>query len=265
MSLGVVIKRLQAPSVLVFMSKKVIAYCRTSTEGQRDRETIELQVESLAKYADENNLEICAWFKDDGVSGGLESRPELIKLMKYLEDIPDVEAVLIYKLDRLARDLYIQEGLIREFSKLNKQVISTLEPDLDSNDPFRKAFRQMLGVFAEFEKAMIGLRMKNGKYSAVAKGKWHGGSIYGYTSDKNGKLIINDYESNIVRRIFHMKKRQRRGLTEIANTLNAESVKTKLSGKWYASTIRAILNNPMYKGKLRFNKKIYDGQHPTIF
>jgi len=246
------------------MNKKVIAYCRTSTEGQRDRETIELQVESLTKYTDKNNLEICAWFKDDGVSGGLESRPELIKLMKYLEENPDIEAVLIYKLDRLARDLYIQEGLIREFSKLNKQVISTLEPDLDGNDPFRKAFRQMLGVFAEFEKAMIGLRMKNGKYSAVAKGKWHGGSIYGYDSDKNGKLTINNYESEVVKRIFLMKKRQHKGLTEISQILNTENVKTKLGGKWYASTIKAILTNPIYKGKLRFNKKVYDGQHPSI-
>ena len=244
--------------------KNFIAYCRTSTEGQKERETIELQVESLNKYAGTHHIEIRAWFKDDGVSGGLESRPELIKLMKYLEENPDVEGVLIYKLDRLARDLYIQEGLIREFTKLNKQVVSTLEPDLDSNDPFRKAFRQMLGVFAEFEKAMIGLRMKNGKHSAVAKGKWHGGSVYGYDSDKVGQLVINEHESGIVKRIFNLKKRQRKGLTDIAVLLNSENIKTKHGGQWYASTVKAILTNPIYKGKMRFNNKVYDGLHHGI-
>src|SRR3989344_6733124 len=198
------------------MSKQAIAYCRTSTESQKEKETIELQVQALNQFATKNEAEIVKWFKDDGVSGGLESRPELIRLMDYLKENDEVGSVLIYKLDRLARDLFIQEGLIRKFAELNKQVVSTLEPDLNSNDPFRKAFRQMLGVFSEFEKAMIGLRMKNGKYSAVAKGKWHGGSIYGYDSDKNGKLTINNYESEVVKRIFLMKKRQHKGLTEIS-------------------------------------------------
>ncbi len=241
-----------------------MAYCRTSTENQREEKTIELQVESLTKYADKNEIEVVEWFKDDGVSGGLESRPELIRMMKYLEDHNDVETILIYKLDRLARDLYIQEGLIKEFTKLNRQVVSTLEPDLGNNDPFRKAFRQMLGIFAEFEKAMIALRMKNGKHSAVAKGKWHGGSVYGYDSKKNGDLVINSHESDIVKRIFYMRKKQHKGLTEISKILNEEKVETKLGKKWYASTIKAITTNPIYKGKLRFNKVTYDGQHPSM-
>lgn len=247
------------------MSKKVIAYCRTSTESQKEKETIELQVQSLIKYADKNDLEICEWFKDDGVSGGLESRPELIGLMDYLKANREIESVLIYKLDRLARDLYIQEGLILKFTELNKRVISTLEPDLDSNDPFRKAFRQMLGVFSEFEKAMITLRMKNGKHIAVAKGKWHGGFVYGYNNDGNGQLTINDYESEIVKKIFHMKKRQHKTYIRIANYLNEEKIKTKFGGKWYASTIRAIIKNPIYKGKIRFGDKTYDGLHPSMF
>lgn len=247
------------------MTKKSVAYCRTSTENQREEKTIELQVESLTKYAEKSDIEIVEWFKDDGVSGGLESRPELIRMMKYLEDNSDVETILIYKLDRLARDLYIQEGLIKEFTKLNKQVVSTLEPDLGNNDPFRKAFRQMLGIFAEFEKAMITLRMKNGKHSAVAKGKWHGGCVYGYNNNKNGDLVINSHESDIVKRIFYMRKRQHKGLTEISNILNEEKIQTKLRKKWYASTIKAIITNPIYKGKLRFNNMMYDGKHPSMF
>lgn len=247
------------------MKSKYIAYCRTSTENQREKETIELQVEALQKYANKNSLEIIEWFKDDGVSGGLESRPELIRLMKFLEENNEIEGVLIYKLDRLARDLYIQEGLIKELTKLNKQIVSTLEPDLDSCDPFRKAFRQMLGVFSEFEKAMITLRMKNGRNSAVAKGRWHGGSIYGYDHGKNGELIINQKEAEVVKRIYKLKRYQKFTCSKIAKLLNSEGAPTKRKNtKWHSFTVKKILKNPIYRGKLRYLNNEYAGQQESI-
>jgi site-specific DNA recombinase len=243
---------------------KFFAYCRTSTENQREEKTIDLQVESLSQYAKKNGLEIIDWFKDDGISGGLEHRPELMRLMKQLEADGEVDGVLIYKLDRLARDLYIQEGLLREFAKLGKQIISTLEPDLDSNDPFRKAFRQMLGVFAEFEKAMITLRMKNGRDSAAAKGGWHGGSILGYQHD-NGRLIVNQKEAEVIRRIFRLKKHNKLKPKKIAELLNHENIPTKRrTTKWHSYTVKKILGNPIYRGKIRYKGKTYDGIHEPI-
>ena len=248
------------------MDKRVIAYCRVSTDNQKEEKTIQLQVESLKKYAEGHGLTIVEWFEDDGISGGLEDRPALIRLMKYLEENLDIQGVLIYKLDRLARDLYIQEGLIKEFTKLKKEVISTLEPDLASNDPFRKAFRQMLGVFAEFEKAMITLRMKNGRNSSVSKGRWHGGSIYGYDSTKDGELVINKKEAEVVKRIYHLKRYQKMSPKKIADLLNKEEVSTKRkTTKWHALTIRKVLRNPLYKGFLRYQGQTYQGNHEPIF
>lgn len=246
------------------MSNKYIAYCRTSTDNQKEEKTIELQVESIKKFAEKTGIEITEWFKDDGVSGGLEERPALIKMLKFLET-EEVKGVVIYKLDRLARDLYIQEGLIREFSKLGKEIISTLEPDLAGNDPFRKAFRQMLGVFAEFEKAMITLRMKNGRNSAVAKGMWHGGQVYGYDHGKNGELIINQLEADIVKRIYHMKRYEKMKASKIAKILNQEKIPTKRkTTRWHSLTVRKILANPIYRGQIRYQNQIYDGKHEPI-
>lgn len=247
------------------MQNKFIAYCRTSTDNQREEKTIDLQVESLRAFAQKANIEIADWFKDDGISGGLENRPELIKMMKRLESDSEIKGILIYKLDRLARDLYIQEGLIKEIAKLNKQVISTLEPDLDSKDPFRKAFRQMLGVFAEFEKAMITLRMKNGRNSSVTKGNWHGGHIYGYDSNKNGQLIINKKEAETVKRIFYLKRYKKLSSFAIAKLLNKEGIPTKRKNtKWHSLTITKIIKNPIYKGKLKYGNQIYNGNHEPI-
>lgn len=244
--------------------KQFIAYCRTSTENQREEKTIELQEESLKKYAEDHGLELVEWFKDDGVSGGLENRPALVRMMKHLETNLNTQGVLIYKLDRLARDVYIQEGLIREFGRLKKEVVSTLEPDLASDDPFRKAFRQMLGVFAEFEKAMITLRMKNGRSSAVSKGGWHGGNVYGYDHGKNGELIINKHEAEIVRKIHHLKRYKKISAGRIAELLNREKVPTKRKKKWHALSVRKILRNPIYKGQLRYNGNVYEGKHEAI-
>ena len=246
------------------MRPRYIAYCRTSTENQREEKTIDLQVDDLTKFSQNHNLEIIEWFKDDGISGGLENRPALLRMMKFLEAEEDIKGVIIYKLDRLARDLYIQEGLIKEFNKLGKEVLSTLEPDLGSNDPFRKAFRQMLGVFAEFEKAMITLRMKNGRNSAVAKGGWHGGQIYGYDT-RNGQLFINEQEAPIVRRIYHMKRYMRFTPSKIANVLNKETVPTKRkTTRWHSLTIRNILKNPIYRGTIRYKEQNYEGKHERI-
>lgn len=247
------------------MSRKFIAYCRVSTENQKEEKTIQLQVESLKKYAEEKKFEITEWFEDDGVSGGLEERPGLIQLMKYLETNLDTEGILIYKLDRLARDVYIQEGLIREFTRLKKEVVSTLEPDLASNDPFRTAFRQMLGVFAEFEKAMITLRMKNGRNSSVSKGNWHGGQVFGYDHGKNGELIVNKKEAEVVLKIYYMKRYQKCSPAKISDWLNHEKVSTKRkTTKWHPLTVRKILRNPIYKGFLRYQGQTLQGNHEAI-
>jgi site-specific DNA recombinase len=244
--------------------QKVVCYCRTSTENQKEERTIDLQVESLKTYARKNNLNIVEWFKDDGVSGGLENRPELLKMMKRMEQDKEVPVVLIYKLDRLARDLYIQEGLIKELAKLGKEIVSTLEPDLGSDDPFRKAFRQMLGVFAEFEKAMITLRMKNGRDSAVSKGKWHGGLIYGYES-KGGQLTVNKTESEIVKKIFYFRRYKKMTASEIANFLNENKIPTKRGNtKWWPSSVNRILNSKTYKGILNYKNEQFPGEFEKI-
>jgi len=226
------------------MTKQAICYYRVSTELQQQEGTIEVQKMKVREFASKNNIVITGEFSDDGVSGGLADRPGLKQL---LEELPNTQAdtIMIYKLDRLARDLYIQEGLIKEFNKHDKQLISALEPDLDGSDPFRKAFRQMLGVFSEFEKAMIALRLEGGRERKAKNGGWHGGKIYGY-DNKDGNLILNQNEAEVVNLIFKLRK-NRRSYKAIAKTLNESGKATKHDNKWWPSTIKKIANNPIYK------------------
>ncbi len=149
---------------------KLVGYCRVSTENQKEEGTIEIQKSALSQYEAQNGHELVTVFCDEGVSGGLEDRPALSELFFYLEEHPEAEGVLIYKLDRLARDLYIQEHLIKKLESLDKKLLSIKEPNLESTDPMRKAFRQFMGIVAELEKAFITMRLSGGRVNKARKG-----------------------------------------------------------------------------------------------
>jgi site-specific DNA recombinase len=238
------------------MSKKIIGYCRVSTDNQKDEGTIDIQRQALKEYAELKGYELVKTFEDEGVSGGLEDRAGLAEMFSFLEDKEnkEVEAVLIFKLDRLARDLYIQEHLIKKLESLGKGIISTKEADLDSDDPMRKAFRQFMGIVSELEKAFITMRLSGGRISKIkTKSLYAGGGVaLGYTS-KDKDLVIDEKQAETIKRIFKMKRYQRKGLREIARVLNEQGIPTARGGEWHAGTIKYILANPLYKGVMEYS------------
>lgn len=231
---------------------------------QREEKTIQIQQQKVREFAKRNNYHLLAEFSDDGVSGSLKDREGLRQMLEALEKTA-AQCVIIYKLDRLARDLYIQEGLMREINvRFGKELVSTLEPDLDGSDPFRKAFRQMLGVFAEFEKAMIALRLEGGRERKAQQGGWHGGDIYGYRS-VNGRLRVDPTEAEVLKHIYTFRKHQE-PYRNIVKSLAAAGFKTRRGNTtWRISTVRKLLHNPIYRtGKIRYKGKIYQSKVKPI-
>lgn len=231
---------------------KLAGYCRVSTDNQKDEGTIEIQKQSLAEYARTHRHELVKVFCDEGISGGLEERPALSELFSYIEEHPETHGVLIFKLDRLARDLYIQEHLIRKLEDHGVKLYSIKEPHLDSSDPMRKAFRQFMGIVSELEKAFITMRLSGGRINKARNGGYAGGATpYGYKT-KDKELEIDREKADTVRAIFKMKRHKRMGLREIARELNNLAIPTARGGKWYAGTVKYILENPLYKGRLDY-------------
>jgi site-specific DNA recombinase len=230
------------------MTKKIIGYCRVSTDNQKDEGTIDIQRQALREYAKAKGYELVKIFEDEGVSGGLEDRAGLAEMFSFLEDKEnkDIEDVLIFKLDRLARDLYIQEHLIKKLEALSIGLISTKEADLDSDDPMRKAFRQFMGIVSELEKSFITMRMTAGRINKIKnKQAYAGGGIaLGYNT-KEKDLIINEAGADTIRQIFKMKRYGKKGLREIARELNKQGTPTARGGEWHAGTIKYILANPI--------------------
>jgi len=229
---------------------KVVAYCRVSTDNQKEEGTIELQRQALKEYAKTHGYEVVNFFEDEGVSGGLEARPALASLFDFLEadEGRQIGAVIVWKLDRLARDLYIQEHLIRKLELMGKRLISSKEADLDSTDPMRKAFRQFMGIVSELEKAFITMRLSGGRIQKAKKGGYAGGGVALGYQPKDKELQLDEQEASVVKTIFTLRRKKRLSINEIARFLREEGYQTKRGGNWYASTVSYILKNPIYMG-----------------
>jgi len=114
------------------------------------------QLQAIKTYAAEHDLKAVQVFREEGVAGNKESmdRPAWAAMMTALLG-NGVKTVIIEKLDRLARDLMVQEATIAHLAKNGIMLISVAEPDLMANDPTRILMRQMLGAVAQYDKSQI--------------------------------------------------------------------------------------------------------------
>lgn len=146
--------------------KRVAFYARVSTDGQ----TVDNQLDELREAAERHGWHVVATFADRGISGtkGRESRPEFDKLLKAIVR-RDVDMVAAWSVDRLGRSL---QHLVPFLSDLQAKGVDLflLRQGLDTSTPSGRAMFQMLGVFAEFEAAMIRERVRAG----VARAKRNG-------------------------------------------------------------------------------------------
>lgn len=250
------------------MKARAVGYIRVSTENQVEEGlSLDIQREAITSYCNKQKYELLRIYEDPGVSGATLDRPALLSLLESAK-ANEFDIVVIYQLDRLARDLYTQLFIEKELEVAEVELYSVCEPDINRNDPMTVALRQMKGVFAQYEKEMIRLRLTAGRLKKFRDGGYAGGSpALGYTPRREGrahsKLEVDKEEAKVVR---YIKKLRRQGLSlrEIALRLTEEGIPTKRGGEWYPATIRYILMNPLYKGKIRYDKTVGDGKQSSI-
>lgn len=217
--------------------RRAFGYCRVSSVGQSadDRDGIARQEAAIRKWAAANSVRIVQWFRDS-VSGtkDLENRPALQALMTALH-ANGTKLVLIEKLDRLARDLMIQESIIADMQRSEFEIVSVAEPDLCSSDPTRVLLRQMMGAFSEYERKMIVQKLRGARQRAKANRKDY----------KEGRKPYGDRpgEGEVIERIRALRAAGNT-LEKITETLNREDVPAR-AGKWYPTSVSNVLKrNP---------------------
>lgn len=150
---------------------------------------------------------IVAWTSDEGIGGtkDLEGRDGLADALATIS-AGKAEGLVVYRLDRLARDLIVQETLLAEIRQSGGQLFSTIAAEAayltdDTDDPSRRLIRQVLGAVAEYDRSMIALRLRNGRRRKAERGEYaYGAPGLGFKAEGKA-LVVDDDEQRAVERI----------------------------------------------------------------
>jgi DNA invertase Pin-like site-specific DNA recombinase len=230
---------------------KVVAYTRVSTDRQAEHgHGLAEQRKAIREWAKTNGHTLSLWSTDEGVSGsnGLDSRDGLAEALAAIR-ASKVGGLVVYRLDRLARDLVLQETLLGEVWRMGSRVYSTspaedgyLDPDDATSDPSRALIRQILGAVAQYERAMITLRTQAGRRRKASSGGFIGGGVPLGQRVERAELVPDPEGQAAVDRILELHSGGA-SLRHIAATLSTEGYRPKrsTSGTWHPQSIKLVI------------------------
>ncbi|MCR6112743.1 recombinase family protein [Bacillus sp. A301a_S52] len=240
---------------------KIAIYVRVSTDEQvKSGHSIDNQKERLIAFCTSQGWDDYSLYIDDGYTGTNLNRPALKRMVSHVEE-KRVDAVIVYKLDRLSRRQQDVLYLLEDVFEKNECVFKSATEPFDTSTPLGKAMIGILAVFAQLERDMIIERMTAGRRARTSKGMWYGGRIpYGYNWDKEKQeLTVNHEQARIVKHMYamYLKGASRLEIAEWAESRTNERVLNH-------STVRDILTRVLYTGKLQNKEQLVDGNHEAI-
>ena len=225
------------------MTISAIGYVRVSTEEQaKEGISIDAQSEKLRQYADLHEINLVDIIVDAGASAKSLKRPGLDNALTMLQS-GEADALLIYKLDRLTRSVVDLGRLIDEYFK-RYELLSVMD-DLNTSSANGRLVLNVLTSIAQWERETICERTADSLQYMKEQRRVYNHLPLGYR-DNGGMLQPIDDEQITVAEIFDMKSKGM-SMHKIANSLNERGIVGKRGGAFYASTIRAIINNPIHR------------------
>ncbi len=244
---------------------RIVIYVRVSTQEQaKEGYSIGEQIERLTKYAEAHGWIVVKVYTDAGHSGATMDRPALQEM---LQDVKKggIDKVVVYKLDRLSRSQKDTLNIIEDYLLKNNCDFESMNEKFDTSTSFGRAMVGILAVFAQLEREQIKERMSMGMEARVKEGKWRGGNTlpFGYDYDpEKGTLIVNEYESMIVKELFREFASGKK-----LRTIQREFIDkgfTLRNGNCDTRALRYILRNRTYLGYLKSKNKWLKGLHESF-
>lgn len=253
--------------------KRAVIYARKSVFKGLDQayNSLEAQEDMAKSFIHSHTAEGWVYlrtYSDAGLSGSNINRPALQELLAAAKR-KEFEMLVVFKLDRLARNQRDFLNLLDDLANNGVEVASVSEP-FDTSTYMGRAMRNLLGVFAEMEREMISERTK-AKMEASKQQGYHVGGIvpFGYKRENN-VLIINPDDAPYARWMFQQYALHG-STTAIARELNRKKILRlnrygKKEGKWEARNVLNVLRNPAYCGFIRSSdgETLYSGKHESI-
>lgn len=226
---------------------RLVAYLRVSSSGQLDGYGFDVQRADIKRWAKANGHKIVDEFTD-AVTGKADTndRPGLTQALQLLRKPPEADGLIVGKLDRLARQLTVQEAILalvwreggRVFAAESGEVLKS-----DPDDPMRDAMRQMMGVFAELDRKTVVKRLRDGRRVKAEAGRKAVGQ-YAYGTQGVGKgrerdAGPQDEEQAAIARIVELRD-QGVSYRGICATLDAEGHRPRKAAAWSPMSVRNI-------------------------
>jgi site-specific DNA recombinase len=242
---------------------KCAVYVRVSTEEQaKEGYSLAAQTDKIIEFIRNKGWTHTEIYCDDGYSAASRRRPALQKM---LDDAvaKQFEAVLVYRIDRLSRNLKDLIEIVEELTK-NGAGFKSITELIDTTTPEGRLMFHQFGSFAQYERELIMQRTTMGIHKRLKSGLWPGGyAPFGYKL-VDSKLQIVEKEAKIVRLIFDLYLQKKYGVINIARYLNTEGIKSKTGKKWKFTVVHHILTNPTYTGYLVRGGERVTGAHKPI-
>ena len=219
--------------------RKAVIYTRFSPRRKAEEsESCEVQRDYCEKHAAHNGMEIAAVFDDPDVSGADEFRE---KLWQAIEALPKGGVLLVYKRDRLARNVYLSEQINRAVERKGA-TIEAVTGDIQGNSAETVMIRQVLAAIAEYERKMIASRTKHAMRFHMANGRRMGSVCpYGWMPDPADpkRMLPCKREHEVIDEIL-AKRREGMAYYAIMRWLNEERRDLARHGAWNCKTVRKL-------------------------
>jgi site-specific DNA recombinase len=254
-------------------------YCRKSTDENLDSAFNSLDAQREACHAYIASQKHTGWvahpetFEDAAVSGGTLERPALNRLRAEIE-AGRVQCVVVYRADRLSRRIIDFLQLVEMFDQHGVSFVSVTE-QFNTATPGGRLYQHMLLSFAQYERELIAERTRHKMQAARRRGRFTGGLlVLGYDrTPESGRLVVNAAEAERVRKIFRLfldsgsrldaiRELRRRGWT-LKRWTTKEG--REVGGTTFDNvSLRRLLTNHIYVGKVAFEGQVYDGEHEAV-
>lgn len=270
--------------VMKMSSKEYCMYLRKSrsdieAEARGEGETLARHENILLELAKRLKLNVTKIYREIVSGETIANRPVVQHVLSEIE-LGLWKGVLVVEVERLARGDTIDQGIIAQTFKYSNTKIITPMKIYDPQNEFDEEYFEFGLFMSRREYKTINRRLQGGRVGSVMEGKYVGNiAPYGYvrkklTDQKGYTLEPHDDQADTVRLIYRLYTKgdeqpdstfKRLGVSLIVRKLNELKIPTMKKGDWVTSTIRDILSNPVYIGKIRWKsrpqvKKIVDGK-----
>ena len=243
-------------------------------EARGEMETLARHEKLLFETAKRMQITVSAVYKEIVSGETISARPVMQKLLTEIEQ-GVWDGVLVVEVERLARGDTIDQGIVSQAFKLSDTKIITPVKVYDPNNEFDEEYFEFGLFMSRREYNTIKRRLQRGRLASVREGKYVGNRPpYGYErvkipNDKGFTLSPLPEQAKIVKYVYDLYAYgldgEEMGTAKIVRKLNDLQIPTQSGGKWIPPTIRDMLYNPVYIGKLRWNrrsatKKVCDGK-----